>query len=89
MNDLRCGRCNKVLTEHTPMPRPKDPKDQPHAHACCGFVYPNPGSDEALDQGCTCAVIDNCHGAGFPYGPGENKFWISGDCPLHALKDTQ
>lgn len=38
---------------------------------------PNPGSDAALDQGCTCPVLDNGHGRGS--GP----FWISGGCPLH------
>jgi len=24
---------------------------------------PNPGSDKALARGCTCAVLDNAHGA--------------------------
>lgn len=42
---------------------------------------PNPGSDEALGQGCTCPVLDNGHGrhwdmafAGWVYNM---------DCPLH------
>lgn len=44
---------------------------------------PTPGSDAAVARGCTCAVWDNHHGAGFPYG-GETCFWISADCPLHG-----
>jgi len=39
---------------------------------------PNPGSDEALDQGCSCPVMDNGHGK----GPG--PFWVTVDCPLHG-----
>jgi len=45
------------------------------------MVIPNPGSDAALTAGCTCPVIDNCHGKGF--GP-DPRFWVSGGCPLHA-----
>lgn len=47
---------------------------------------PNPGSDEALDQGCTCAVLDNGHGSeelGKIRG-----FWITGGCPLHDTSHT-
>ena len=29
---------------------------------------PKPGSDEAIAQGCACAVLDNCHGKGIGYG---------------------
>lgn len=43
---------------------------------------PNPGSDEALDQGCTCPVLDNSHGNGY-YGDG-SKFVITAGCPLHT-----
>lgn len=43
---------------------------------------PNPGSDEALDQGCTCAVLDNAHGRGYMGQPG--VFCMSQDCPLHG-----
>jgi hypothetical protein len=49
---------------------------------------PNPGSDEAIDAGCTCPVIDNEYGRGC--GVGENGavlFWTSGDCPIHGGKD--
>ena len=40
---------------------------------------PNPGSNEALDQGCTCAVLDNHHG-NMPDG----NYWITVNCPLHG-----
>ena len=44
---------------------------------------PNPGSDEAIKQGCTCVVMDNCHGWGtLLYGKG--TFWITETCPLHG-----
>ena len=48
---------------------------------------PNPGSDEAIERGCTCAVLDNGHGQGFPYG-GETCFWITQGCPIHAKIDS-
>lgn len=46
------------------------------------MTQPNPGSDEAIAQGCTCPVLDNGHG-NEELGK-ERGFWISGDCPLHA-----
>lgn len=46
---------------------------------------PNPGSKEAIEQGCKCPVLDNCHGKGFPYGGSDEPcFYISGNCPVHA-----
>jgi len=48
---------------------------------------PNPGSDEALDLGCECPVMDNNHGSGSDWGPG--KFWINGNCPLHGGKNDK
>lgn len=45
---------------------------------------PNPGSDEAVKQGCTCPVLDNYHGEGIPYGKSkEHCFWVNEGCPLH------
>jgi len=41
----------------------------------------NPGSDEAIEAGCRCPVLDNCHGKGSSWG--NNMFWFSSDCPLH------
>ncbi len=43
---------------------------------------PNPGSDAALEQGCICAVLDNCHGKFAPWPP--NGWYITGGCPVHA-----
>lgn len=44
----------------------------------------NPGSDEALDQGCVCPVVDNAHGR----RPADWPWWVmSIDCPLHAATD--
>lgn len=42
---------------------------------------PNPCSDEALDLGCACAVLDNGHGK-LP----DPAYWVVNlDCPLHGL----
>ena len=41
-----------------------------------------PGSPAAVEQGCTCPVIDNHHGRGFR--DDFQSYVISGDCPLHA-----
>lgn len=51
-------------------------------------TQPNPGSPEAVAQGCTCAVWDNANGQG-AWGTGtkpdgEKLFWRSEDCPLHG-----
>jgi hypothetical protein len=42
---------------------------------------PNPGSDEAIKQGCTCPVLDNGHGTGYMGQKGIFVFNI--DCPVH------
>jgi len=47
----------------------------------------NPGSDEALDLGCTCSVIDNGHGYGARGR--EGRFWITAGCPLHDNNNLQ
>lgn len=45
---------------------------------------PNPGSPEALSNGCRCAVLDNCRGKG-RYGDGEKYGWyVTEGCPVHA-----
>lgn len=47
-------------------------------------MIPTPGSQEAREQGCTCAVIDNHHGRG-RYGDGDKFGWfITGGCPVHT-----
>lgn len=43
-----------------------------------------PGSMSAIKQGCTCAIMDNCRGAGIMGNGERNGWWISADCPLHA-----
>lgn len=47
-------------------------------------MKPNPGSKEAVDAGCRCAVIDNHYGKGEPSKDGP-QFWINGDCPMHGV----
>lgn len=58
-----------------------------------GISKPNPGSAEAVQQGCTCPVIDNHYGKGVPVGKGGAPlFWHSENCPLHgrrALTETE
>ena len=48
---------------------------------------PNPGSDEAIKQGCTCPVLDNGHGVGcgIEDADGLPAFWVTANCPLHSI----
>lgn len=46
-------------------------------------MNPKPGSDEALEMGCTCPIYDNMRGKG-AYGGPEGAFYISLECPLHG-----
>lgn len=48
-------------------------------------MTPNPGSREALDQGCTCPVLDNWHGSD-ELGRIRGFVTVVG-CPLHHLMD--
>ena len=41
-----------------------------------------PGSEAAIQNGCTCPVVDNHHGCGMRGV--EGRFVYSGDCPLHG-----
>jgi hypothetical protein len=43
---------------------------------------PNPGSPEAVEQGCSCPVLDNAHGAGI----GNGSFVFAAGCPLHRAE---
>lgn len=52
------------------------------------FEQPNPGSAEAQKLGCTCPVLDNHYGRGVASGFGEDSFWITDGCPLHAPHPT-
>ena len=55
---------------------------------------PNPGSAAAIDQGCLCAVLDNCHGRFPPVPPGAmgtgpgGGWYITVGCPLHSPRET-
>ena len=44
---------------------------------------PKPGSDAAIDGGCTCPVSDNRRGQGIQTDVG-TCFYYSGDCPMHS-----
>lgn len=52
------------------------------------FENTPPGSDEALEQGCMCPVLDNSHGKGawgYPVDEqGRPSYWINAACPLHG-----
>ena len=45
---------------------------------------PNPGSPEAVRQGCTCPVIYNRYGKGIR--DDRDEFWINGGCLLHGME---
>jgi hypothetical protein len=45
---------------------------------------PDPGSDKAINQGCSCPILDNRHGQGYL---GTDEFVIGLDCPLHGDTD--
>lgn len=45
---------------------------------------PNPGSKEAQEQGCICAIMDNNYGAGV-----NGEFWITGGCPVHDPEEGE
>lgn len=52
---------------------------------------PNPGSKDAINMGCTCAVLDNGHGAGCGQftDSGEPCFWITENCPIHGIESSK
>jgi hypothetical protein len=54
-------------------------------------MNPNPGSAEAIKQGCTCPVMANDHGRGCGYQveTGEPIFWTREGCPLHGGKNIK
>lgn len=47
---------------------------------------PTPGSDAAVERGCTCPIGDNARGWG-AWGM-KGAFWITEDCPLHGPKEA-
>ena len=50
-------------------------------HTESGCPEACPGSDKAIDHGCTCPVLDNGHGN----GRGDGQFIVNMDCPLHGI----
>jgi hypothetical protein len=51
----------------------------------------NPGSNEAIAQGCTCPVLDNAHGKGCGYigKDGNPLYWTNENCPLHGNQSSK
>jgi len=49
---------------------------------------PLPGSDEAIAAGCSCAIMDNHHGAGAYEVNGRPVYWVSGSCAIHGTGKT-
>ena len=47
-------------------------------------MIPNPGTQEAIDEGCICPVMDNEYGRG--YMGIEGIFVHRLDCPVHTLE---
>jgi hypothetical protein len=45
-------------------------------------TIPNPGSDEAVDLGCSCPIMDNSYGEG--YMEMEGVFVYNVGCSLHG-----
>jgi len=46
-----------------------------------------PGSQEAVEAGCICAVWDNHYGRGY-WGDGTKYGWdVRGDCPVHGKQE--
>jgi hypothetical protein len=43
-----------------------------------------PGSPEAREAGCRCAVIDNHYGKGVGGDGAQYGWYVSADCPLHG-----
>ena len=43
---------------------------------------PPPGSNEAIELGCKCPVLDNANGKGIVIN-GEVMYWYSQDCNIH------
>jgi hypothetical protein len=48
------------------------------------MIEPNPGSAEAIAQGCTCLPALNNHGDGTEFN-GQTVFCPDWRCPLHGL----
>lgn len=48
---------------------------------------PNPGSKEAIDEGCSCPVLDNHYGRGLKLNDSDEPlFWQNENCCLHGIE---
>lgn len=46
---------------------------------------PHPGTQEAIDQLCSCPILDNAYGQGYmKLKDGTVLYVMSEDCPLHS-----
>lgn len=54
-------------------------------HETISCEKPNPGSDRAVELGCTCPVLDNGRGRGYMGQPG--IFVFNAGCPLHGFDE--
>lgn len=45
---------------------------------------PNPGSPDALAQGCTCPQLENHYGHRAPHEP--DTWLVAMNCPVHARR---
>ena len=54
-------------------------------------MTPPPGSPEAIEQGCTCPVFDNCkgRGCGLTDKDGNPLYYINEKCQLHGAKEGE
>ena len=54
-------------------------------------MTPNPGSPEAVAQGCCCPIADNARGEGMKWDLpfGGTLHWVNGDCRLHGVAATE
>ena len=52
-----------------------------------GGIVPNPGTQEAIDAGCICPVMDNHYGRG--YMGMEDVFIYTAGCPVHTPKEKK
>lgn len=66
-------------------------RESPQKNAISAEIMttPNPGSDEAIEQGCTCPVYDNARGKGIGGNGEKHGWWITAGCPLHGKKERK
>jgi len=48
---------------------------------------PNPGSNEAVEDGCLCPIVENNYGQAEPDGDG--MWWIDARCPVHPPRPDE